>query len=112
MSKTDIDKIIDLIESDDQNYQELGCVMAVSQGLKDEVLKKLHTSILLLIRVQLNFPAVDFECYKTLSYFNNNNSITHVEAFDSDNIEPRLIYFRTICEKAERYTKLKNYNHE
>ncbi len=111
MSKTDIDKIIELIESDDQDSQELGCIMAVSQGLKDDVLKKLHTSILLLIRVQLKFPAVDFKCYKTLSYFNN-NSITHVEAFDSDSIEPRLVYFRTICEKAEKYLKLKNYNHE
>ena len=109
---SNVTKIVELIMSDDETNQELGFMMAVSQGVKDEVLKKIHNNILILIRVQLKFAAVDFKCYKTLSYFNSNNSITHVEAFGSDSTEPRLIYFRTICEEAERYLKLKNYNHE
>ncbi len=111
MSKADVNKIVELVLSDDETNQELGVMMAVSQGVKDEVLKKIHNNILILIRVKLKFAAVDFECYKMLNVFSN-KIVTYVEAFELDGIEPRLVYISSICEKAERYLKLKNYNHE
>ena len=61
MSKTDIDKIIDLIESDDQDSQELGCIMAVSQGLKDEVLKEFDKRVIHLVN-QTEFRGCKIVC--------------------------------------------------
>ena len=61
MSKTDIDKIIELIESDDQDYQELGCVMAVSQGLKDDVLKEFDKRVIDLVN-QTEFRGCKIVC--------------------------------------------------
>lgn len=41
MSKK-VEKIIKLILSEDEATQELGCMMAVSQGLRGEVLKNIY----------------------------------------------------------------------
>jgi len=61
MSKTDIDKIIELIESDDQDSQELGCIMAVSQGLRHEVLKEFEKRVIDLVN-QTEFRGCKIVC--------------------------------------------------
>ena len=49
MSKADINKIADLILSDCETNQELGMMMAVSQGVKDEVLKECREKFIKLL---------------------------------------------------------------
>ena len=49
MSKADVNKIVDLVLSDDETNQELGMMMAVSQGVKDEVLKECREKFIKLL---------------------------------------------------------------
>ena len=48
MSKADVNKIVELIMSNDESNQELGCMMAVSQGVKDECLKNIYEYMIVL----------------------------------------------------------------
>ncbi len=112
MSKADVNKIVELVLSDDETNQELGCIMAVSQGLKDEVLKKLHWEVLKTIQELFMYPVTDFQCYQLISQYFEGQKITHVEAYDPSSHEPHLIYHKKVTGIADMFIKLKNYNHE
>jgi len=52
MSKTDVNKIVELILSDDEANQELGMMMAISQGVKDEVVKQSEKEFIKKLNIQ------------------------------------------------------------
>ncbi len=112
MSKADVNKIVELVLSDDETNQELGCIMAVSQGLKYDVLKKLHWEVLKTIQELFMYPVTDFQCYQLISQYFEGQKITHVEAYDPSSHEPHLIYHKKVTGIADMFIKLKNYNHE
>lgn len=112
MSKEDVNKIVELILSEDEVNQELGMMMAVSQGLRLEVIKQIHWGVLKSIQELYMYPVTDFQCYQVMSQYLPNQKVTHIEAYDPTSYEPHLIYNKNITDKAEKYLKLKNYNHE
>ncbi len=61
MSKADVNKIVELILSDDETNQELGMMMAVSQGLRDEVLKEFDKRVIDLVN-QTEFRGCKIVC--------------------------------------------------
>ena len=112
MSKADVNKIVELILSDDDTNQELGMMMAVSQGVKDDVLFLLHDLIKHEITYLVGEPIVDFECYTLLfSGFSNEKCYT-VEAWSDISYAPHIMHNKNVLNKASVYMNLKNYNHE
>lgn len=109
---SNVNKIVELIMSDDETNQELGFMMAVSQGVKDEVLKVLHKFVIASIEKICYYSIIDFDCVEKTDPVTKEIYISYLEAYHHSLYEPNIVCHGTVINKAERYLKLKNYNHE
>ena len=109
---SNVNKIVELIMSDDETSQELGCIMAVSQGVKDEVINVLHELVIASIEKICCYKITDFDCVEKTDPVTKEIYISYLEAYHYSSYEPNIICRGTVINKAERYLKLKNYNHE
>jgi hypothetical protein len=109
---SNVNKIVELILSDDETNQELGMMMAVSQGLKDEVLNVLHKLVIASIEKISCYNTTDFDCVEKTDPVTKEIYISYLEAYHHSSYKPNIICHGTVINKAERYLKLKNYNHE
>jgi len=107
---SDVDKIVELILSDDETNQELGFMMAVSQGLKDEVLKVLHKLVLDKFAEKVNIKRSSLKTFKPI--FLSKHFKIHDLHIITNKDAAILVTNRDIKKISSLHYKLKNYNHE
>jgi hypothetical protein len=118
---SNVDKTVQLILSDDETSQELGFMMAVSQGLKDQVLNVLYSKIAeTYIDVMTNSYPLRFQHNGSFIEVVNNiafktklssNILVYLEfelkdGYKSTSINPKVMNI------ANKFLSLKNYNYD
>ena len=120
MSKADVNKIVDLVLSDDETNQELGMMMAVSQGVKDEVLNNIYEHMKVLGEKYAHVKRESIDKIYTIRKSYNTFTAYNIPATYTEWVVTVVVRCGTeisvkqgpLAQVCNIYIKLKNYNHE
>ena len=120
MSKADVNKIIELILSEDEANQELGMMMAVSQGLRFEVLNNIYEYMKVLGEKYAHVKRGSIDKIYTVRKSYNTFSAYNIPATYTEWIVTVVVRGGTeisvkqgpLAQVCNIYLKLKNYNYE
>jgi L-fucose mutarotase/ribose pyranase (RbsD/FucU family) len=106
---SNVNKIVELILSDDEINQELGFMMAVSQGLKDEVLKESEKQFIKLLNGYNWTTSIDISGWIVKNYtFYKKQKIIYAYIEKCSEFRDLIIGNPLYISKANTISKLKD----